>query len=134
LRWTSSIIVDGVMPGWNLKLRSALEIGALMGFGLVGYDLINGPTKWLVVVVIVVAASTIWTIFAVPGDPTRRNRAPLVPVPGPLRLVLELLVLGGGVLAFAFNGAWLFAVALTMLIVVHSAFSGRRLRWLLLQK
>jgi hypothetical protein len=105
-----------------------------MAFGLACFDLIDGPLRWAVVVVIVIAASAVWTIFAVPGDPSRPGRTALVPVPGLLRLVLELLLLGGGVLASALVGNRFLATLLSLLILVHLAFSGRRLRWLVLQR
>lgn len=121
------------MPGWNLGLRFLLELAALAGFFWLGWQVVDGPLGLVLAIVLPLVAATVWGVFAVPGDPSRSGAAPR-PVPGVVRLVLELLVLGGGVVAFAVAGAGLVAVVLAGLIVVHLLFSAGRLRWLVRQR
>lgn len=122
---------DGKMPGWNLLLRFVLELAALAGFGYGAWRLADGGLIGGAAALFTVAAvATIWGTFAVPGDPSRSGNAP-VPVPGWLRLVIELLVLGGGAAAFAWAGLPVVGPVLGALLLLHLAFSLGRLGWLL---
>ncbi len=51
----------------NLALRFALEVTALIGFGLAAWDVASGPWRWLLVVGVPLLAATIWGTFAVPA-------------------------------------------------------------------
>ncbi|HEU5107312.1 MAG TPA: DUF2568 domain-containing protein [Micromonosporaceae bacterium] len=124
---------SGRMPGWNLVLRFLLELAALAGLAFAGWQLADGALSVVLAVVLPLAAAVAWGVFAVPGDPSRGGAAP-VPVPGAVRLALELLVLGGGAVAVGVAGAPVLAAVLGALIVLHLAFSGGRLRWLLRQR
>lgn len=120
------------MPAWNLALRFLLEVAALTGLAFAGWRLADGSLAVVMAVVLPLLAAASWGVFTVPNDPSRSGRSP-VPVPGAVRLVLELLVLGGGAAAVAVAGAPAFAAVMGALIVLHLAFSGHRLRWLLQQ-
>ena len=122
----------GGMPAWNLALRFFLEIAALGGLAFAGWRLASGPLAIVMAVMLPLTAAASWGLFTVPGDPSRSGNSP-VPVPGAVRLVLELLVLGGGAAAVAVAGAPAIAAVLGALIVLHLAFSSHRLRWLLQQ-
>jgi hypothetical protein len=52
-------------------------------------------------------------------------------VPGPVRLVVELAVLGGGAVALYFAGLPVPAGVLGALVLVHYALSYDRVAWLL---
>ena len=75
-------------------------------------------------------AAAVWGVFAVPGDPSRSGSAP-VPVPGALRLLLEI-----GFFAFA---VWCLsslhppslAILLGSVTAAHYAISYDRIGWLL---
>jgi hypothetical protein len=121
------------VPGWNLALRFALELAAVIGFGYAGWRLADGALAVVLAIALPLAAATVWGVFAVPGDPSRSGHAP-VPVRGAIRLVVELIVLAGGAVAWAVAGAPAVAIVLGVLIVLHLAFSGRRLGWLLGQR
>ena len=77
-------------------------------------------------------AATIWGLFAVPNDPSRSGNAP-IPIPGLLRLVIELSFFGSAVWAlFVLNqstGAWFFG----LIVCLHYAISYKRLLWLIRQ-
>ncbi len=115
---------------WNLALRFALELAALLGFGIAGWRLTPAPWHWLATPALVVLAACLWGIFNVPGDPSRSGKAPVV-VPGLLRLLIELAVLFGGATAIAASGYRGAGVVLAVLIAVHYLLSLDRIRWLL---
>ncbi len=74
----------------------------------------------------------LWGTFAVPNDPSRSGRAP-VPVPGIVRLVLELVILFGGAAGFYVAGQSTAGVIIAVLIAISYAFSLDRLGWLVRQ-
>lgn len=117
---------SGQMPAWNLALRFVLELAAWTGFAWGGWQLGSWPLG-LGLLVFSIAA---WGTFAVPGDPSRGGNAP-VPVSGPVRFAVEVVVLGGGCVMFWLGGAPLIATVLVVLNAVHVVFATSRIRWLL---
>ncbi|MER9554629.1 YrdB family protein [Mesorhizobium sp. M0323] len=117
---------------WNLTLRFLLELAALLGLGMAGWSLSAGMWRWILAMSLPFVAAALWGIFAVPNDPSRSGRAP-VPVPGGVRLVLELVILFGGAAGFHLAGYTTAGIAVALLIAVSYAFSLDRLGWLLRQ-
>lgn len=117
---------------WNLTLRFLLELAALLGLGLSGWGLSDGLWRWLLALALPLIAAALWGTFAVLDDPSRSGRAP-VPVPGAVRLVLELTILFGGAVGFYVAGYTTTGIILALLIVISYAFSLDRLGWLLKQ-
>ena len=74
----------------------------------------------------------LWGTFAVPGDPSRSGKAP-VPVPGILRLVLELALFGFAAWALYDSGSPMLALVLAVLTLIHYALSYDRIAWLVRQ-
>ncbi|MEO6090631.1 MAG: YrdB family protein [Umezawaea sp.] len=123
----------GSTPGWNLGLRFVLELAAFAGFAVLGWQLGgDGLLAAELAVLSLLIAATIWGVFAVPGDPSRSGKAP-VPVPGVVRLVLELAVFLGGAAAFTVVGQWLVTALFCVALAVHLVFSVPRLTWLVRQ-
>ncbi|RRI07797.1 DUF2568 domain-containing protein [Mesorhizobium tamadayense] len=117
---------------WNLTLRFLLELAALLGLGMAGWSLSSGVWRWVAAPVVPLIAATLWGTFAVLNDPSRSGRAP-IPVPGAVRLVLELAILFGGAIGFYAATYTTTAIIVALLIVVSYAFSLDRLGWLLKQ-
>jgi hypothetical protein len=117
---------------WNLTLRFLLELAALLGLGVASWGLSEGWWRWLLALASPLIAAALWGIFAVPDDPSRSGRAP-VPVPGGVRLVLELIILLGGAAGFYVAGHAATGLVMALLIAVSYAFSLDRLGWLLRQ-
>jgi hypothetical protein len=124
------------LPAWQLVLRFALEIAALVAWGMAGFELAGdaggGWLRWLVALVLVSVAAGLWGTFRVDGDSGGDNEAP-VRVPGIVRLVLELVVLLGGAVAVTWAGETTFGVVLAVLVIVHYLMTMRRVTWLVAQ-
>ena len=120
------------MNAANLALRFFLEIAALGGFGVLAWRLSEGWWRYMAVILVLLALMTLWGVFAVPDDPSRSGNAP-IPVPGLVRLGLELVILFGGGIALYFAGHSFAGMALIALVLLHYALSFDRIAWLLQQ-
>ena len=113
----------------NLAFRFVLEIAALVALGIGTFNLASGILAWFLALLVPFLGAVVWGVFAVPGDESRSGQAP-VPVPGAVRLIIELAFFGLAVLLL-----WpVWPVAAAMLGVaaaVHYVLSIDRIRWLL---
>ena len=116
----------------NLVIRFLLEITALIVVGLWGWKQSESWPRFVMAIGIPILLAAIWGTFAVPDDPSRSGAAP-VPVPGVVRLLIEL-----GIFAFAtwvlydmgyIKASWI----LGLIVVIHYAVSYDRISWLLSQ-
>lgn len=114
----------------NLTARFVLELGALAGLAWWGSTLGDGWVGVVAAVELSLIAAAAWGIFNVPGDPSRSGRAP-VPVPGWVRLLLELAVLTAAAIGWFAVGASVVGIILATAVVVHYAVSYDRISWLL---
>jgi hypothetical protein len=107
-------------------LRFALEIVADVALGR--WAFVHGG--WLAVILAVGAALSVWTLFNVPGDPSRGGRAP-VPVPGAVRLAVEAAVFAAGAAGLWLTSGRAWALAFAAVTVAHYATTTPRLRFIL---
>lgn len=114
----------------NLAVRFVIEIAALVGLFRLGMDLGSGPLGLVFAAGLVVAGAALWATFAVPGDRSRSGEAP-VPVSGLVRILVELLVLGGAALAWFAVGPQAVAFAYTAVVIGHYIVSWDRIGWLM---
>ncbi len=114
----------------NLALRFILELGALAALSLWALTRLHGSASMVFAVLLPLAAATLWGTFRVPGDASASGQAP-VPVPGAIRLLLELALFVLGVLALIAAGYTAAGILLGMAVVVHYALSYDRIIWLL---
>lgn len=113
----------------NLAVRFLLEILALFALGAWARAQFPGALGFVLMVLIPLLAATAWGVFNVKGDPSRSGKAP-VPVPGAVRLLLELAFFGSATFAlFHLNPTygWIFGTV----TLVHYALSYDRIVWLL---
>ena len=114
--------------GPNEALRFALEMAALVALGYAGWNLVDDPLVSIVLVVALpLVAAAVWGTFRVDGDP---KLAP-VPVPGVIRLCIEVDFFTAAIVLLAVVGAWTAAGILAALVVLHHAWGYRRIRWLI---
>lgn len=118
------------MRPWNLSLRFGLEIGALTGIALAAWTQTEGAARSIAVTAAPAAAAALWGMFNVLDDPSRSGEAP-VEVPGPVRLTIELTVLGTGWVAYSVAGHPAVGTAFAALTALHYSISRSRVRWLL---
>jgi hypothetical protein len=111
----------------NLALRFVLELVALGGLALLGWAI--GGDSWRLVpaIVLPILAGAAWGIFRIPNDPGRAA----VPVPGPVRLALEIAVFAGGVAGYAVAGHQTVALVVGAVVVGHYVASYDRVLRLL---
>lgn len=114
----------------NLAFRFILEIAALFALGYWGWTQHDGYWRFVWTIGLIVLAAVIWGTFNVPDDPGRSGKAP-VPVPGAVRLVIELAFFAAGTWAFFAAQRPLWCLALGILTVIHYALSYDRIMWLL---
>jgi hypothetical protein len=117
----------------NLALRFLLELAAIMAFGVWGYSLTGGATRFILALLFPVLFAVLWGVFAVKGDPSRSGKT-VVQTPGVLRLILELALFALAACMLFDLGyslpAWIFSGA----VLVHYLSSYDRVLWLLKQK
>ncbi|HVM31346.1 MAG TPA: YrdB family protein [Candidatus Limnocylindrales bacterium] len=113
--------------GPNEVLRFLLEIAALVAMGIWGWNAFEPPLNVLAAVGVPLAAAIIWGTFRVPDDPGRAA----VPVPGPVRLAIELAFFAAAVVLLHAAGQENAALAMAGLIVLHYALGYQRVEWLL---
>ena len=116
----------------NLFLRFLLEVAALFALGLWGWRVGSGPTRWLLALALPTVAAVAWGTLAVPGDPSRSGGAP-VPIPGLVRLLLELSFFAAAVLSLRTLGWERWGTVLGVVVVLHYLVSYDRVSWLVRQ-
>lgn len=110
-----------------LGLHAVVELAALVAIGFWAWSATDGVQRWVFALALPVLVGTVWAVFRVPGD----GGEPLIVVPGRLRLVIELGVMGLAValLWAAGQGAW--AIGLLALVVLDYALQYDRVARLL---
>ncbi len=114
----------------NLAFRFLLELAGLAALSYWGWSQFGGVLRVALGIGLPFLTAILWATFRVPGDSSSSGRAP-VRVPGLVRLLLEIVLLGGGALALFQAGQTLLAGLFTAGLIVHYALSLDRVRWLL---
>jgi len=99
----------------NLALRFLLELVALFAMGYWGWTQHSGFARFFWTIGLPLGAAVLWGTFRVPGHP---GPAP-VAVPGPVRLLLEAVVFGGGTWAFYAAGRENWALIFGAIVLLH---------------
>ena len=113
----------------NLAFRLILEVAAFVALAIGGYAIGSGAFSWIFAIGLPVAGMAAWGTFNVPGDRSRSGEAP-VPVPGIVRLLVELDVFGVAVIVVWFPNP-IYSMMLLAGVVIHYALSVDRIKWLL---
>ena len=114
----------------NLTVRFLLELAALAALGLWGWWQSDGWLRFVLALTLPLIAAVVWGTFAVPDDPSRSGAAP-VPVPGLLRLAIELSIFGLAVWALFSLGYTRLGWGLGLIVALHYLTSYDRIAWLL---
>ena len=116
----------------NLTVRFLLELAGLVAIAYWGWSQHDGVLRFILAIGLPLLAGFLWHTFAVPEDPSRSGNAP-VPVPGIVRLVLELAFFAFAAWALYAAGNTSLALILAAIVVIHYALSYDRIAWLLRQ-
>ena len=116
----------------NLALRFLLEIAAFVAMAYWGWTQHDGVWRIVYTVGAPLLAAVLWGTFAVPDDPSRSGKAP-VPVPGIIRLLLELVIFGFAAWALYDAGQSAIALIFGLLVLLHYLVSYDRITWLVKQ-
>jgi hypothetical protein len=116
----------------NLAVRFVLEVAGLCALAYWGWTQSDGMLRFVFALGIPAVAATLWGTFAVPNDPSRSGKSP-VPVPGIVRLFLELAFFGIGVWALHDAGLESPSLIFAAVTVVHYVVSYDRIAWLVQQ-
>lgn len=114
----------------NLAVRFMLEVAAAVGIFRLGLQIADGTVAGLLAVSMVAVGVTAWGTCNVPGDTSRSGSAP-VPVPGPVRLGIEVAVFATGGVGWFIAGPRWFAWTYLVVTLVHHLASVDRLTWLM---
>ncbi len=115
---------------FNLAIRFILEMIALLSVGIFSYHFFARAMGVIAAIFLPLAFAIAWGVFAVRGDPSRSGKA-VVATPGPVRLVLELVLFGLAVVALLLSGYSLFGLIYGIAIILHYVLSLDRVKWLL---
>jgi hypothetical protein len=116
----------------NLAVRFFLELAALFIMGWWSWRQRTDGWQVVFALTIPLVAATLWGVFAVPNDPSRSGSAP-VPVPGILRLALELGFFASAAWALYDLGLSRLAAMFGTVVVLHYLVAFDRVRWLMAQ-
>jgi hypothetical protein len=114
----------------NLVLRFFLEIVALVSIGQWGWRLTGGPLRWVLALGIPVLVAAVWAIFKAPDDSAVSGKV-VVPVPGRVRLSIELAFFGFAIWTMFAGGKMLLGLAFLVAIILHYLWSMDRVTRLL---
>ncbi|MCP4535685.1 MAG: YrdB family protein [Chloroflexi bacterium] len=114
----------------NLAIRFLLEISALLAMGVWGWRQSESWFRFFLALGIPMIIAIVWGTFTVPNDPSRSGKAP-IPVPGILRLAIELVIFLLATWALYDLGATRSSWALGIMVTVHYVTSYDRILWLI---
>jgi len=117
----------------NSLVRLLLEIAAISTFGLWAYHLTDHWVRILLAISLPILFATLWGVFAVRDDPSRSGKT-VVPTPGPIRLILELVLFGSAAWMLLDLDYSLIALIFGLTVTIHYIISYDRISWLLKQK
>jgi hypothetical protein len=116
----------------NLAVRFVLEIAGLVALGRWGWNQSEGIPRFVFALAIPLLAAAAWGAFAVPNDPSRSGKAK-VPVPGILRLLLEVAFFLSATWALLATGLSTIGWVLGIAALIHYVLSYDRIAWLVRQ-
>lgn len=116
----------------HLAIRFALELVLLAAYAYWGWHLGDGGVPGiLLAVVLPVLVAALWAIFKTPGDTGKAT--PVVAVPGVVRLVLEIALIGVAAYGVWTSGSRVLAETMLTAFALHYAVTWPRIAWLVRQ-
>jgi len=116
----------------NLAVRFLLEMSGLASLGFWGWKQSDGWLRFVLAIGIPIIFATIWGTFAVPDDPSRSGKAPIV-TPGIIRLAIEIGFFACATWSLYDVGFNKVSLAFGIIVVLHYMLSYDRIKWLMSQ-
>jgi len=116
----------------NLAVRFLLEMSGLASLGFWGWKQSDGWLRFVFAIGIPIIFATIWGTFAVPDDPSRSGKAPIV-TPGIIRLAIEIGFFACATWSLYDVGFNKVSLAFGIIVVLHYMLSYDRIKWLMSQ-
>lgn len=113
----------------NLAVRFLLELSALIATGIWGWRQSENWPMYALGLGIPIVLAAVWGTFAVPDDPSRSGNAP-VPVPGYLRLAIELMIFSFATWTLYDLGYSKLSWIIGLTVLIHYVISYDRMLWL----
>ena len=117
----------------NSAIRFLLELVGILSFAKWGYHQSETGLRILLAILMPLLFAVLWGVFAVRNDPSRSGKT-VVPTPGAVRLLLELMLFGAATCMLFNLGHALPASIYGAVVILHYALSWDRISWLLKQK
>lgn len=108
----------------NLTLRFVLELYALYAMGYWAWNRFEGWTRFLFVILAPLLAAAAWGIFRIPSESPRAHA--VIPVPGIVRLIIEICFFGFAVWGLRDAGAAQASLIFGIAALVHYILSYDR--------
>ena len=124
---------DSALTPAQAGFRFLVELAALACWAVVGWEVGGDGFGWVLAIAFPVVAASTWATFRVPGDLSAGQGGP-IPVPGVVRLVIELDVLVLSAVFAIVVGQVVLGVAILVAVVAHYLLTMRRVRWLVAQR
>ena len=114
----------------NLTIRFLLEVIALLAIGYWGWNQYDDWQRFVLAFGLPIILAIVWGTFAVPNDPSRSGKAPIV-TPGIIRLVIEIVFFSIGTWAIYNLGYTISAWVFGLIVAIHYILSYDRIKWLI---
>jgi F0F1-type ATP synthase assembly protein I len=114
----------------NLVVRFALEVFALIAYGMRGWQMGESFLKIVFAAAIPTIIAVLWGVFAVSNDPSRSGKT-LVETPGIIRLLMELAIFSGASWVLFNMGFNSYGLIFLVVFILHYLISIDRIKWLL---
>ena len=116
----------------NLAVRFLLEMSGFVSLGIWGWKQSDGWLRFVLAIGIPIIFATIWGSFAVPDDPSRSGKAPIV-TPGIIRLLIEIGIFACATWSLYDVGFNKVSLVFGIIVVLHYMISYDRIKWLISQ-
>ena len=116
----------------NLAVRFLLEMSALVSVGIWGWRDSDGWLQYVLAIGMPIILAALWGTFAVPDDPSRSGKAPIV-TPGIIRLAIEIGFFACATWSLYDVGFNKVSLAFGIIVVLHYMLSYDRIKWLMSQ-
>ncbi|CAN5643533.1 hypothetical protein BH23CHL5_BH23CHL5_11140 [soil metagenome] len=121
---------DSSLSWLHAVIRFSIELAALAGLAYAGWSSSERTAvQWLAAMGLPLLGALIWAVFRTPGDQIA-GKTPIIPVPGPIRMAIEVAVFVFSAYGIWISGSRAAAETLLTFAALHYLMTWKRVRWL----